>query len=54
MQRIHQAALNIIAKWDEEKFQRHLVYLRTSFHEADLAYLLKTFPRQMSFTLIHR
>ena len=64
MERIHQAALNIIAKWDEEKFQRHLVYLRTSFHEADLAYLLKTrrnmrehgetFPRQMSFTLIHR
>ncbi len=64
MQRIHQAALNIMAKWDEDKFQRHIAYLKTSLHEADLAYLLKTrrimkehgetFPRQMAFTLIHR
>ena len=64
MQRIHRAALDIIAKWDDEKFERNMNYLETRFHEADFTYILKTrlimkehgetFPRQMAFTLIHR
>ncbi len=64
MQRIHRAALDIIAKWDDEKFERNMNYLETRFHKSDFTYLLKTrrimkehgetFPRQMAFTLIHR
>jgi len=64
MQRIHQAALDIIAKYDDDKWDRHVGYLKSNLHKDDLTYLLntrrnmrehgETFPRQMAFTLIHR
>ena len=64
MERIHQAALDIMAKYDNDKWDRHVGYLKSNLHKDDLTYLLKTrrimkehgetFPRQMAFTLIHR
>jgi hypothetical protein len=64
MERIHQYALDKIARYDDDKFDRHIGYLKSNLHKDDLDYLLntrrimrehgETFPRQMSFTLIHR
>ena len=42
MQRIHQAALDIVAKYDDDKFDRHIGYLKSNLHKADLTYLLNT------------
>ena len=61
MERVHQAALDKIAKWDAEKFERSMNYLKTRLHKSDFVYLMKarhtmkehgeTFPRLMAFTL---
>ena len=64
MQTVFQTALDIIAKWPDDKFDAMVGYMRNNMSPDDIAYILKkrrimvehgeTFPRQMSFTLIQR
>jgi hypothetical protein len=64
MQTIFQTALDVIAKWPDDKFDAMVGYMRKNMSPDDIAYILKkrrimvehgeTFPRQMSFTLIQR
>jgi hypothetical protein len=64
MQTIFQTALDVIAKWPDDKFDAMVGYMRNNMSPDDIAYILKkrrimvehgeTFPRQMSFTLIQR
>ena len=64
MQTIYQAALDIIAKWPDDKFDAALGYMRSNMDPRDIDYIEskrrimaehgKTFPRQAAFTLIQR
>jgi hypothetical protein len=64
MQTIFQTALDVIAKFPDDKFDAMVGYMRNNMSPDDIAYILKkrrimvehgeTFPRQMSFTLIQR
>ena len=64
MQQIFQTALDIIAKWPDDKFYRFLPYMRETMDARDVAYVLnkrrimrehgETFPRQAAFTLVKR
>jgi hypothetical protein len=64
MQHIFQSALNVIAQWDDDKFNRFLPYMRETMDQRDIDYILdrrralaahgNTFPRQAAFTLVKR
>lgn len=64
MQHIFQNALDVIAKWDDDKFNRFLPYMRKTMDPRDVEYILEkrrimrqhgeTFPRQAAFTLVKR
>ena len=64
MQHIFQTALDVIAKWDDDKFYRFLPYMRETMDQRDIEYILErrraltaygnTFPRQAAFTLVKR
>ena len=64
MQHIFQTALNVIAQWDDDKFNRFLPYMRETMDQRDVEYILErrrlmtehgnTFPRQAAFTLVKR
>ena len=64
MQTIFQTALDIIAKWPDEKYDRLIGYMRRNMDPRDVAYIEAkrgiirdhgdTFPRQAAFTLIQR
>ncbi len=64
MQHIFQAALDIIATWPDDKFDRAIGYMRKNMNTHDIDYLVKkrelikqhteTFPRQAAFTLVKR
>lgn len=64
MQHIFQNALDVIAKWDDDKFYRFLPYMRETMDPRDIEYVLEkrrimrehgeTFPRQAAFTLVKR
>jgi hypothetical protein len=64
MQTIFQTALDVIAKWPDDKFDAMVGYMRNNMSPDDIAYILKkrrimvehgeTFPRQAAFTLIQR
>lgn len=64
MQTIYQAALDIMAKWPDDKYDRMLGYMRENMSPDDIHYIERkrrimaehgdTFPRQAAFTLIQR
>jgi|TARA_R110000744_G_scaffold71060_4_gene143222 hypothetical protein len=64
MQTIFQTALDVIAKWPDEKFDSMIGYMRRNLDPRDVEYIEtkrrimrehgETFPRQMAFTLIKR
>jgi hypothetical protein len=64
MQHIFQSALDVIAKFDDDKFNRFLPYMRETMDQRDIDYVLDrrralaahgyTFPRQAAFTLVKR
>ena len=64
MQTIYQAALDIMAKWPDDKYDRMLGYMRENMDSRDIEYLERkrrimaehgdTVPRQAAFTLIQR
>lgn len=64
MQTVYQAALDIIAQWDADKFDKMLNFMRDTMDERDIQYVLEkrrimaehgnTFPRQATFTLVKR
>ena len=64
MQTIFQSALDVIAKWPDDKFDAALGYMRSNMDPRDIDYILnkrrimaehgETFPRQAAFTLIQR
>ena len=64
MQHIFQAALDVIAKYDDDKFNSFLPYMRETMDQRDIDYILErrrimsehgnTFPRQAAFTLVKR
>ena len=64
MQTIFQTALDVIAKWPDDKFDAALGYMRSNMDPRDIDYILNkrrimaehgaTFPRQAAFTLIQR
>ena len=64
MQTIYQTALDVIAKWPDEKYARMIGYMRDNMDTRDIAYIENkrrimrehgnTFPRQAAFTLVKR
>ena len=64
MQHMFQSALDVIAKFDDDKFNRFLPYMRETMDQRDIDYILErrrimsehgyTFPRQAAFTLVKR
>ena len=64
MKHIFQTALDVIAKWDDDKFTRFLPYMRETMDQRDVDYIINkrrimaehgnTFPRQAAFTLVKR
>lgn len=64
MQTIFQTALDVIAKWPDDKFDAAIGYMRSSMDARDIEYILnkrrimaehgETFPRQAAFTLTLR
>ena len=64
METVFQTALDIIAKWPDEKFDRMVGYMRDNMDTRDVEYVLnkrrimrehgETFPRQAAFTLVKR
>ena len=64
MQHIFQCALDVIAKWPDDKFDAMIGYMRDNMSPDDIEYVLNkrrimaehgsTFPRQAAFTLIQR
>jgi hypothetical protein len=64
MKHIFQSALDVIAKWDDDKFNHFLPYMRETMDQRDIDYITNkrrimaehghTFPRQAAFTLIKR
>ena len=64
MQTIYQTALDIMAKWPDDKYARMIGYMRENMSPDDIQYIERkrrimaehgeTFPRQAAFTLIQR
>lgn len=64
MQTVFQTALDIMAGWPDEKFDRMIGYMRDNMDTRDVEYVLakrrimrdhgNTFPRQAAFTLVKR
>jgi len=64
MQTVFQTALDIMAQWDDDKFDRLLGFMRDTMTDADVEYVLNkrrimrehgnTFPRTTAFTLVKR
>ena len=56
MQTIYQTALDIMAKWPDDKYDRMIGYMRRNMSPDDIKYIEhgETFPRQAAFTLIQR
>lgn len=64
MQTVFQTALDIMAKWDADKFDKMFNFMRDTMDERDIQYVLEkrrimaehgnTFPRQATFTLVKR
>ncbi len=64
MQHIFQTALDMIAKWPDDKFDAMIGYMRDNMSPDDIEYVMakrrimaehgSTFPRQAAFTLIKR
>jgi hypothetical protein len=64
MQTVFQTALDVIAKWPDEKFDAALGYMRSNMDARDVRYIEakrrimrehgETFPRQSAFTLVKR
>ena len=64
MQTVYQTALDIMAKWPDEKYIRMIGYMRDNMDARDIEYIEakrrimrehgNTFPRQAAFTLVKR
>lgn len=64
MKHIFQSTLDVIAKFDDDKFNSFLPYMRETMDQRDIDYIINkrrimaehghTFPRQAAFTLIKR
>lgn len=64
MKQAFQTALDVIAKWPDEKYDHFLPYMRRTMDARDVEYVEskrrimrehgETFPRQAAFTLIKR
>jgi hypothetical protein len=64
MQTVFQTALDIMAKWPEDKYRHMIGYMRENMDPCDIEYIEakrrimrehgETFPRQAAFTLVKR